>query len=64
MHCDHRRDGPKQQEYGGNKREGLDRRGWGAVQHLQKMGRCNPAGSGKNLNRCRSCAVHSLRTPM
>src|SRR6478672_8206784 len=39
MHCDHRRDGKKQQEYRGNKREGLDRRGCGAFQDLQEMRR-------------------------
>jgi hypothetical protein len=50
MHSDHRRDGKKQQEYRGNKREGLDRglyrSCFSAAQNAAMQDEC----SGKNLN--------------
>ena len=59
MHSDHRRDRKKQQEYRGNKREGLDGRRCEPVSYLQKMRQCARNGSGKNLNFQRCLAIHS-----
>jgi hypothetical protein len=42
MHSDHRRDGKKQQEYRGNKREGLDGAALQAIGCRKKRG--NPPG--------------------
>src|SRR6478736_10058633 len=49
MHCDHRRDAKNQQEYRGNKREGLDRRGCGDFEHLQKCGKAKRPAQEKTL---------------
>src|SRR5438270_10991036 len=49
MHCDHRSQPKNQQEYRGNKREGLDRRGCRAVEGPQKRGDAKPLAQEKTL---------------